>query len=89
MPRTKKTAPKLDPNAPDTLMCADGTTREVRPLNGVNYKLQELYDLLGCRMVEVVYTPIQDLILICDEEGLVFDAKDNAQASNLVGHSIR
>ena len=83
MPRAK-----IDPNAPDTLMCADGTTRVVRPLNGNSYKLQELYELLGCRTVEVVYTPVKDLILICDEESRVFDAKDNTQASNLAGQSI-
>lgn len=40
----------------------------VTPINGENFRLKELYELLDCHTVEVV--PLtQDLILIVDEEG--------------------
>lgn len=95
MPRTPKSpdkvtaAPKPKPGDPDTLLRADGTTAEIRPLDGVSYHLKELYDMLDCRVVEVVHTLIPGLILICDEEGtFVPNPVRNVQASNMAGTPI-
>lgn len=84
MKTTKKTL------GPDTMLMVDGTSREVVPENGKNYKLQELYNMLGCSMIEVVYPQTkQDYILICDEEGLfVADPKVNFAATVLNGSHI-
>lgn len=82
-------AKKPQPGDPDTLLRADGTAAEIRPKDGVSYHLKELYEMLGCTMVEVVHTQIPGLILICDEEGtFVQNPVRNVQASNLVGTPI-
>jgi hypothetical protein len=79
--------PKI--SKPDTLLRTDGTSTEVQPKNGTNYSLEELYKMLGCEMVEVVYTQDNDTILICDEEGtFVENPRRNVQASNLAGCQI-
>lgn len=51
-----------------TLYRADGTQENIQPENGTDFKLQQLYPLLGCRMVEVVSTGDPSMILITDEE---------------------
>ena len=35
------------------LIKPDGTTVEIEPKNGKNFRLEELYDLIGCRMVQI------------------------------------
>lgn len=88
-PKTPKAAKKPKPGDVDTLLYADGTTKEVTPLDGVSYHLPELYSMLGCQVVEVVRTLIPGLILICDEEGgFVENPVHNVQASNMVGTTI-
>ena len=74
----------------DTLMRVDGTSTPVTPKNGVSYGLEELYKMLGCSMVQVVYTVAdKNLILICDEEGLfVPNPTVNSAASILAGQPI-
>lgn len=77
------------PKAPDTLLRTDGSSTNVNPKNGKFYTLEELYTLLGCEMVEVVYVPNSHDILICDEEGgLVENCLLNKQASLLAGQPI-
>jgi hypothetical protein len=74
---------------PDTLLRTDGTTSAVRPTNGKDYGLEELYTLLGCEIVEVIRTAIPGVVLICDEEGLYKNPPLlNAQASILAGQQI-
>jgi hypothetical protein len=74
---------------PDTLLRTDGTSTEVQPKNGTNYSLEELYELLGCEMIEVVYTQDNNTILICDEEGtFVASPQRNHAASRLAGCHI-
>ena len=50
------------------LIKANGTTTDIEPKNGTNFTLQELYEALKCRMIEVV-TAKNGKILICDENG--------------------
>lgn len=59
-----------------TLYKTDGTSEEVKPKNGRNFQLKELYEMLGCDMIEVAY-PRGDTkhILIIDEEGKVRNAE--------------
>ena len=52
-----------------TLIKTDGTRVEVEPKNGSHFEFKgEVYDLLGCSMVEVVHLADGRLMLI-DEEG--------------------
>ena len=51
-----------------TLYTTDGGERPVTPENGKDFKLKELYKLLKCDLVEVVYLN-SNLIMIIDEEG--------------------
>lgn len=95
MPRAPKNpdkvaaAKKPKPGDPDTLLRADGTTAAIHPKDGVSYHLKELYEMLGCRVVEVVHTLIPGLILICDEEGTFVEKPvRNVQASNMAGTII-
>lgn len=51
-----------------TLYRADGTQENIQPANGTDFKLEELYGLIGCDMVEVVGTGDPAMIFISDEE---------------------
>jgi hypothetical protein len=51
------------------LMRPDGTNKTVVPANGTDWKLDELYRLLGCKMIEIVHAKRKGFILIIDEEG--------------------
>ena len=59
-----------------TLYKTDGTQEEVNPSNGKNFTLDELYKLLDCDTIEVIYlqeeTKPKDLIMIGDEESGLF-----------------
>jgi len=44
----------------------------VKPINGTDFQLDELYKLLKVEMIEVV-TLHKGMIIICDEEGLLKD----------------
>lgn len=56
-----------------TLILPDGTTNDVAPLNGKHFKLQEIYDLLHCDIVQMLgpYRGKEDrgFIMLLDEEG--------------------
>lgn len=51
-----------------TLYRADGTKENIQPANGTDFKIEELYGLIGCDIVEVVDTGDPAMILIGDEE---------------------
>lgn len=61
----------------------DGTVKDVEPKNKKDgFELQELYNLIGCRLVELVYLP-NDEIIIVDEEGLVNDSELNVKITQI------
>ena len=49
-------------------MKADGTVERISPKNGEEFVLKEVYELLQCSLVEVVYLG-GGYIMIIDEEG--------------------
>lgn len=55
-----------------TLFQTDGSTLQITPDNGSTFSLHELYDLLGCNMIQVLNVGEicdTDSILILDEDG--------------------
>lgn len=65
-----------------TIFKTDGTSLEVEPKNGKDFGLQELYQIVGCNMIEIVYLP-DKMILVIDEEGKLQDKPINCQATIL------
>ena len=59
----------------------DGTKSNVMPKNGTNFSLEELYELLECELVELIYLNSEDQILIGDEEGRLCDKPSNPIAT--------
>jgi|TARA_R100000093_G_C1937085_1_gene70763 hypothetical protein len=53
---------------PAELIKVNGTTETVKPRNGKNFTLNELYKLLNCKMIELVKTH-DDRTMVIDEEG--------------------
>lgn len=66
------------------LLETDGTQKEVKPKNGTDFSLREVYELLECEMVQAHRTPQPDMMLLMDEEGKMKDVDINVQASRLV-----
>ena len=70
-----------------TLLKIDGTKTEVSPKNKRNgFTLQEVYDLIGCRMVELVGPMDDDRCMLVDEEGKLkqgWETRINSQATNM------
>lgn len=50
-----------------TLIKQDGTKKEVEPNNGSDFQLKEMYELIGCSMIQII--EIGDQIMVIDEEG--------------------
>lgn len=63
------------------LICADGTTRIVRPANGRKFTLQELQGYVGGYIELMPGMPFQ---LVLDEEGLLKEKPYNVIATMLV-----
>ena len=62
----------------------DGIVTEIEPENGKDFQLDELYDLLGVSIIEMVFLP-ENLVMIVDEEGALHDdRKLNLKATELV-----
>lgn len=55
----------------------DGTSCQITPENGTDFKLEELYRLLNCRTVELVRIPQAGKIAIIDEEEKFSDKAPN------------
>lgn len=68
------------------LLQPNGDVKEVRPANK-KFTLTELYDLIGCTIVEVVHMTDGRLMWI-DEEGKLKGAAFNAAATTLARSSI-
>ena len=75
---------------PAILIKPDGSQTSVAPANGKNFQLEELYKLLECQWVEVVWSLREKgKIMIVDEEGkLKSSPVFNQVASSLSGHEI-
>jgi hypothetical protein len=69
------------------LLKTDGTSTTIEPKNGKNFTLAELYELIDCQMIEVIYlkhgTRPDDLIMIGDEDGRWDEAEENPLATML------
>ena len=50
------------------LINTDGTEFEVQPANGENFTLQEMYDMIGCSLVQMIYLADGNIMWL-DEEG--------------------
>lgn len=76
-----------------TIIYPDGKIFYVKPQDGKKFSLAELYKLLDCQLVQVLYLDGKSKkILILDEEGKFrMDAKFNARASRIAYrfHKIR
>lgn len=73
---------------------ADGTLEIIKPTNGTDFQLGELYRLIGCEMIEVIYLnnggEDDDLIMIGDEEARLKDESNfNMMATGLYCTSWR
>ena len=53
----------------------DGRTIEIEPLNGETFGLEEMYELLGCELIEIVTLRNSEDILVIDEEGKYNNSK--------------
>lgn len=51
-----------------TLYRADGTQENIQPANGTDFKIEEIYAVLNCDMVEPINTGDPAMIMIGDEE---------------------
>ena len=56
-----------------TLCLADGTVQEVTPKNGKRFTFDELYELIGCDMLEIIKTGDASMVLIGDENARLHD----------------
>ena len=64
-----------------TLIRADGTEQDVRPVVG-GFTLDELYNLLGCSTIETL-TLHDGRTMVIDEEGKYTDKPRNERATDL------
>lgn len=63
----------------------DGTIVEVKPKNGRDFQLKEMYELIGCDCIELVY-PNPTQVMVVDEEGWLRDNPIvNKKASAIYG----
>lgn len=56
-----------------TLLRADGTKEDIQPTNGIDFKSEELYKLLGCDMIEPIDAGDPVMLMIGDEEARLKD----------------
>ena len=65
-----------------------GETVEIEPENGSNFRLQELYKILNCSLIELVGTKDGRLIIL-DEEGKLQNKSINTKATKLYKYGER
>lgn len=84
---SEKSAPKTQSVGRSALLIkTTGESSFVTPKNGTDFTLEELYQLLGCDMVEVVYPAYEsDCIFIIDEEGKLTGKDINYPATMMWG----
>jgi len=65
------------------LITTDGSITERLPKNGKDFKLEELRELVGCKMIERI--PLFDNRFLCvDEEGLWSGKSENIDATGIL-----
>lgn len=67
------------------LIDTDMTNVEVKPENGRDFKLEELYKLLDCEMIEIIHLGghFDGQIMIIDEEGKLTGKQRNRVATDI------
>jgi len=65
----------------------DATWKQIHP-KGKKFTLEEMYELIGCSLVEAVYLRNGDIAWI-DEEGKLKEHEVNDLASNLLHYALR
>lgn len=70
-----------------TLYKVDRTEQEVSPKNGTDFQLDELYELIGCKLVEIIHLG-EGYILVVDEEGAINGSELNVDVSYALGSQI-
>lgn len=71
------------------LLNVDGTDTVIEPKNGSSFGLKELYELIGCDMVQMVVLQPSGKLMLMDEEGkLKANAELNVKASTLWGDAV-
>lgn len=62
----------------------NGTKVEVVPKNGIDFKLEELYELTDSKIIQMVYLASDsDNVLVCDEEGMFTGKIPNPEATKI------
>ena len=67
------------------LIRIDGSTEEVTPQNGSDFKLNELKQFIGGGYIEIVRLPNSPTIFVIDEEGKLKNFEYNEMATTLSG----
>ena len=65
-----------------TLYKTDGTFQEITPKNGTDFKLEELYELIGCELVEMIGLE-EEMCMLTDEEGKIKRQEINPEATDI------
>lgn len=65
------------------VMYPDGTRADLKPVNGTDFTFEELYPVLGCDTIELLYLSDGTLMLF-DEEGRLTGKPVNQQATVLI-----
>ena len=66
------------------LLSTDGMVTEINPVNGSDFRIDELRKALDVRVVQIVHIK-NGMVLAIDDEGKYNGSKPNAFASLLVG----
>ena len=66
----------------------DGTVLEIEPRNGRRFELEELYEILECELVEMVFLRGSQIMLI-DEEGKLTNSTFNKNATAIFNEVLR
>ncbi len=65
----------------------DGTREEVTPENGRDFKLAQLYQVIGCELVEIIRLD-RSTIMVIDEEGKCVGKPVNRAATALASRVL-
>ena len=71
------------------LIKPNGEIVDIQPDNGKDFKLRELYSLIDCELVEIVYLPNKKIMVVDEEGKLKVNPIYNEKAPNIAqGHEI-
>lgn len=69
------------------LYSVNRTEKEVFPKNGSDFQLDELYEIIGCELVQIISLGL-GYILVVDEEGAINGSELNNDVSWALGYPI-